>query len=322
MKAAVRRFSRLAAVLGGLGALVSTGPAQGWSQTTHSTTGAIAWADLTKSDPDALAELVQIARAHQDYPLFERHTAKLSPAMKQRALFEWLARWPDDIRGGPEDRPKWHYSLKVVSGRTWLWKIRNGEAMEGFNVNFRKLSDPCARPAERAKAIGWLIHIVGDVQQPLHGGHQMTATFPGTDEAGSRAFVRRFADAKPTDLHQYWDLMFEDGRISPIGGDWAQAIAKAWPRSRIPELQRQGAPVNLFGSYLVESETLARLVGYQGTFLKAVPAGQEAPVVTPLENRMALILAERRVATSGYRIADMLAKAVRLARANRSVCPV
>lgn len=322
MKPARPLLARLAALAAAGGALLATGPALGWSQATHSTTGAIAWADLAAHDGDALAELVQIARHHPDYPLFERRAAGLAPAVKQRALFEWLARWSDDIRGGPEDRPKWHYSLHVVSGRTWLWKIRNGAALDGFAYNYAKLSDPCARPADRAKAIGWLIHIIGDVQQPLHGGHQMTATFPGTDRAGELAFVRRFADSEPVDLHHYWDEIFQQARVSPRGGDWAEAIARAWPRSRIPELARQGTPQALFGSYLTESETLARLVAYQGTFLRSVPKGHQAPVVTELENRTALILSERRVATGGYRIADMLARAVHQARADRTVCPV
>lgn len=119
--------------------------------------------------------------------------------MQDRALLEWLARWPDDIRGSIDDQPKWHYQLEVVSGRTWLWPIYNGDASGGFAFNYARLANPCAPSAQRAKAIGWLIHIVGDIQQPLHAGHQMTAQYALTDRAGELAFVRRTAVAsRPT----------------------------------------------------------------------------------------------------------------------------
>lgn len=316
-----RRRTLRAAI--GFALALSPAAAFGWSEETHQTTGAIAEADLARRDPAALAALVALARSHPDYPLFDRAAADLDPATRQRALFEWLARWPDDIRKGPEDRPRWHYLLRVVHGRTWLWPVRNGEANAGFAYNYSVLSDACARPADRAKAIGWLIHIVGDNQQPLHGGHQMTAPFPATDRAGELAFVRRTPDGEPTNLHQYWDKIVErSGARLPAGqSDWAGAIAAEWPRGRLPELDRKGYPQALFDSWLVETGELARLVAYQGTFRQASADPATAPSVTPRENAVAFALAKRRIATGGYRIADTLAAALRTAQASRRVCP-
>lgn len=306
-----------------LGAILLPAQAFGWSEETHQTTGAIAEADLARRDPATLAALVALARSHPDFALFDRAAARLDEPTRRRALFEWLARWPDDIRTGPEDRPRWHYLLRVAHGRTWLWPLRNGEANAGFAYNYRVLSNPCARPADRAKAIGWLIHIVGDVQQPLHGGHQMTAAFARTDRAGELAFVRRTAGGEPTNLHQYWDKIIERGgaRLPPGQSDWAIAIAAAWPRNRIPGLQRELYPEARFDSWLTESGELARLVAYQGTFLRASADPAAAPAVTPRENAIALNLAQRRIATGGYRIADTLTAAMQSASASRKVCP-
>ncbi|MDE2437590.1 MAG: hypothetical protein KGM49_15155, partial [Sphingomonadales bacterium] len=257
-----------------------------------------------------------------DYPLFAKAAVHLPQATRQRALFEWLARWPDDIRTGPEDHPKWHYLLHVVHGRTWAWPIRNGAANAGFAYNFAALSSACARSADRAKAIGWLIHIVGDVQQPLHGGHQMTAAFPNTDRAGELAFVRRSGGGEATNLHQYWDKIIERGATLPPGEpDWATAIATLWPRERLPELQRRGTVQDRFDSWVIESGELARLVAYQGTFRDATADAAKAPVVTARENAVALALAQRRIATGGYRIADTLAAAMKAAAADRRTCP-
>lgn len=316
----LRRALRLAAATFGL--IAAAPAAHAWSEETHQTTGAIAWADLAQRHPDSLARLLTIAAAHQDYRLFAPFAQGLGEPARERALFEWLARWPDDIRGGPEDFPKWHYELRVVSGRTWAWPWTNGTASDGFAYNYAMLANGCAAPADRAKAIGWLLHIVGDIQQPLHGGHQMTEVYNLTDRAGSIAFVRRTAGGEPTDLHQYWDKMLELGAITPPGGgtDWANALLRLWPRQSLPEVSRSGDPGVLFSSYLDESATLAGMVAYQGTFLAASPDPALAPVVSPAENAIAGQLAMRRVATSGYRIADILALALAEADHNQATC--
>ena len=318
-----RNSRRLLVVAIAAGTLVFGAPAWSWSEETHQTTGAIAWADLKARDPQALAALLTLAPSHPDYPLFAKAARRLSADMRERALFEWLARWPDDIRTGPYDQPKWHYELRVVYGQTSLWPFRNGTASEGFATNYALLADRCASPPARAMAIGWLIHIIGDVQQPLHAGHQLTGDYSMTDRAGELAFVRRKPDGEPTNLHQYWDKTMErSGVVLPAGAsDWATALARIWPRARLPELTRQGSPQEVFASYLDESAELARLVAYRGTFLKASPDPALAPVVSDRENRVTLELAKRRIATSGYRIADVLARATKAATPSNQACP-
>lgn len=315
---------RWLAGLAGLAAAFSSSAALAWSELGHQTTGAIAWHDLKTRHPAEFAELLGLIRQHQDYGKFQPFLAQLSPDLQERGAFEVLARWPDDIRGGPEDRPDWHYQLRVVSGRTWLWPFENGNAAFGFGYNYAKLANPCAPASERAKAIGWLIHIVGDIQQPLHAGHQMTEIYSATDRAGELAFVKR-PNGVVKDLHHYWDETLDDSGVRlPAGqSNWADALMAMWPRERLSlELSREGEPQALFGSYLDESAELARLVGYQGTFLRATPDKSAAPMVTPAEQAQGIALAQRRIATGGYRIADLLARAIRDAKAATWTCPV
>ena len=319
-----RMRGRLLAGLGALAATLLAAPsAQAWSQESHQVTGAIAWEDLRAHHPAELAELLNLIRQHQDYAKFQPFLAGLPQAAQERGAFEVLGRWPDDIRGTAEDHPDWHYQLRVVSGRTWLWPFENGNAAFGFGYNYAKLSNPCASPAERAKAIGWLIHIVGDVQQPLHAGHQMTDTYSATDRAGELAFVRR-PNGIVTDLHHYWDeTLQESGVALPAGSDnWADALVRMWPRERLgPGLTREGAPQAVFTGYLDESAELARLVGYQGSYLLATPDRTAPANVTAAEQAVAIRIAERRIATGGYRIADMLARAIQDAHAASWTCP-
>ena len=315
---------RWLAGLAALAAALSSSTALAWSEASHQVTGAIAWQDLKARHPAELAELLGLIRQHQDYRKFQPFLAGFSPELQERGAFEVLGRWPDDIRGGPEDHPDWHYQLRVVYGRTWLWPFENGNAAFGFGYNYTKLANPCAPAAERAKAIGWLIHIVGDVQQPLHAGHQMTDTFSATDRAGELAFVKR-PNGVVKDLHHFWDETLDDSGVTlPAGQDnWADALIAIWPRERLArELSREGEPRMLFASYLDESAELARLVGYHGTFLRATADPAAAPMVTPAEQAEGIALAQRRIATGGYRIADLLARAIRDAKAATWTCPV
>lgn len=307
-----------------LGAALVSGSALAWSNLGHQTTGAIAWQDLKRSHPAELTELMALIRQHPDFARFAPAIAALPADQQERALFETLARWPDDVRGGPEDHPDWHYQLRVVHGRTWLWPFENGNAAFGFGYNYAKLANPCAPAAERAKAIGWLIHIVGDVQQPLHAGHQMTGDFSMTDRAGGLAWVKR-PNGVVTDLHQYWDMTLDDsGAALPAGApSWAEALTALWPRQRLSrELSRQGDPQTVFASILDESAELAGKVAYQGSYLLASPDKDRAAPISEAEQALAIRIAQRRIATGGYRIADMLARAIGQAKTANWSCPV
>lgn len=313
---------RTLTTLAAFGAAMVGTPALAWSNLGHQSTGAIAWADLQQRHPAQLGELMALIRQHQDYAKIAPLLEGLNQPTQERALFELLARWPDDIRSGPEDHPDWHYQLRVVYGRTWLWPFENGNAAFGFGYNYAKLANPCAPAAERAKAIGWLIHIVGDVQQPLHAGHQMTGTYSATDRAGELAWVKR-PNGTVKDLHHWWDETLDDSGVAlPAGqASWADALIAMWPREKLSvELGAIEDPQATFDSYLDESAALATSF-YKGTFVLAAPDKAQAPQASQAEQDESIAIAERRIATGGYRIADMLARAVDDANAADWTCP-
>ncbi len=287
--------------------LVIAQPAFGWSEETHMTTGAIAFDDLARSDPALLSELVRIIAAHPDYAKLAAHAGKQSGAARTRAVFEWLARWPDDIRGSSFDRPEWHYELRVVSGWTAIWPFRNGSARAGFDENYRTLADAKAPMAARAVALGWILHIVGDIQQPLHAGHRMSSDFPKTDRAGQLGFVRRTQGGAPVDLHQFWDKMLDQpGGANATSAYWSGRLQTLWPRARLPELSSKSSAQLRFSTWLDESMILARIGAYSGAFVHASPEPAKAPAVSQSYARVMQRVAERRVALGGYRIADTI----------------
>lgn len=291
--------------------MATTGPAFAWSEETHMTTGAIAFDDLARSDPALLAALDRIIAAHPDYAKLAAHAGKLMGAARTRVIFEWLARWPDDIRGTAYSHPEWHYELRVVSGWTAAWPFRNGSARAGFDENYRTLADVKAPMAARAIALGWILHVVGDIQQPLHAGHRMSSDFPKTDRAGQSGFVRRTQGGAPVDLHQFWDKMLDQpGAANATSAYWSGKLQRLWPRARLPELSGKGSAQQRFSIWLDESMVLARIGAYQGAFVHASPEPATAPAVSENYARVMQRVAQRRVALGGYRIADSIRMAL------------
>ena len=60
----------------------------------------------------------------------------------------------------------------------------------------RILADPAAPKVERQQALKWLVHLVGDIHQPLHVGR-------GDDRGGNEVVVLWFGE--PSNLHSVWD---------------------------------------------------------------------------------------------------------------------
>ena len=308
---------RLACALCILAALAPSTPAFAWSNQGHMVTGAIAYDDLARTDPALIAKIEAIMADHPDKARFDRALAGFSGEARTRRLFELMARWPDDARNGPYDHPGWHYWLRLVPSQSdpakvppALLAMSTGEAVEAYRLNLATVRDAYAPAADRAVSLCWLFHLAGDIQQPLHGGHLISARFPLSDRAGEAGFVRPAEGAAATNLHAYWD--------DTVGGDEdddanVEAVRvrldRAWPRSALSELSGK-ADAEAFRSWADESFGLARSVVYKGgTFEGAATAAAALPV-PPGYSDARRTTGERRVALGGHRIADAVRAAL------------
>jgi len=87
-------------------AALAPAPALAWNDQGHMATGDIAYDVLAERDPKAVAAIVALMRDHPDHAAFERQLAGLTGRARERRLFALMARWPDDTRGSPHDRPE------------------------------------------------------------------------------------------------------------------------------------------------------------------------------------------------------------------------
>jgi hypothetical protein len=288
-----------------------------WSNQGHMVTGAIAYDDLRATDPALVADVETIMKAHPDWARFERSLAGYTGEARTRRLFELMARWPDDARGGPYDHPAWHYWLRVVPSVTDpaanvrpMLTVQVGEAREAYAVNLATVQDRFAPAADRAVALCWLFHLAGDIQQPLHGASLVSGRFPQSDEAGAIDMIRATQAAPAVSMHAYWDdVVGGDGENNANVEATRLRLEKAWPRASLPELNGL-ADRAAFSTWADESLGLARSVAYDDGRFQGSATSATAVALTAEMRGQWQAVGERRVAVSGHRIADAVRAAL------------
>lgn len=276
--------------------------ASAWSNQGHMATGAIAYDRLAASDPAAVHAIVAIMAKHPDAKRFERNLSGLTGRERERALFMWMARWPDDIRQGPWDRPKWHYYATAAGGWTAIMPFHVGEANTAYAANLATARNGKASPADRAVALCWVFHITGDMQQPLHAGLRIDRHFLKSDRLGTVSWVRARPGGTPIELHQMWDHAVDRRLPEPQGAAVIARLAEAVPLS--PEQRAMGS----FDRWFAESYALAKRRGYTADGMAATAAPADAPVVSGAYLKRLRALSLVRVAQGGERLAGVLSR--------------
>ena len=267
-------------------------------------TGALAYDALERRDPAAVAAVLALMRAHPDRARFDRTLAGLQGPARDRMTFELMARWPDDARRGPLDHDSWHYSQKLVSPWRYALPIAFGGAESAFRRTLKTARDPRAAPAARAVALCWVLHIVGDMHEPLHAALWMSLRFPLTDQGGNAAWVRAAPGAPPQKLHWFWDSV---GGLGGRGADpdaLAARIARDHPD---PDDPPPADPRAAFAGWVAHSRELARTDVYERGALRPGTTPACAPVLTTAYVARAQADGEAQLAHAAWRAAALLA---------------
>jgi hypothetical protein len=115
--------------------------------------------------------------------------------------------WADNIRQYRHDADKLHY-VNIPLADTRYVPARHcpgGQCIiAAIEQERHLLADPAASPEERAEALRFLIHFMGDLHQPLHVGDN-------GDRGGNQRAVIFLGHA--TDLHKVWDGEMIDSSV-------------------------------------------------------------------------------------------------------------
>lgn len=292
--------------------------AQAWNATGHMAVASIAYDELT---PQAKAAVDALLARHRDYPLWMRDLPVGYPD-RARYAFMKAATWPDDIRKTPDDRPIWHYiDIPVIApGYTpdpiALLPVKpNAETQIGEES--RLLTDASASDADRAVALCWVEHLIGDIHQPLHTSSLFSPIFPKGDKGGnSETLAPGALDADPIlkalepthfpkNLHAVWDDLLGDTRDPAQVRAMATALEHKYSRAEFPQIA-QHADVR---AWILEGNALAAHDVYRNGSLPLAPepGGKRAVVTLPAGYLDAAhALADRQIVLAGYRLADAL----------------
>lgn len=115
-----------------------------------------------------------------------------------------VSTFPDEIRSEKayDYTAAWHYA-SIPSGKTYFDQKRSkdGDVIEGLFRMEETLRDPKKSKEEKAFALKFLVHMMGDVHQPLHVGL-------AEDRGGNMVRLKWFKGE--TNLHALWDESMVD----------------------------------------------------------------------------------------------------------------
>jgi hypothetical protein len=301
--------------------------ARRWDATGHRAMAAIAYDRL---QPTTRLRVDAIMRAHPDIAVLGDGLDLQTPA-GIREVFLRASVWPDRIRsdarfyretdanarptpllpGFPSmaRREGWHYLTRSFStDGTPTITLTEPNVATVFPSLAASLGDEHVATTVRAYNLSWIIHVVGDLHQPMHGTSRSTVAHPEGDAGGNRVWVQlRGAARDSTNLHAVWDgWVGRPAGPTPIN-EVAAAIASELPMPvgqpddalHIPRGDALAATVR---GWADESATLARHVAYD-----LPPRVDGAPPVLSEEYvEHSTRIARQRLALAAYRLAAVI----------------
>lgn len=316
----MKRCFTLIAVLATL--VLGTRPAYAWDDFGHRLVARIAWNNMT---PQARTRAIAILRgAAPETGLRGSVTGALS-AQQQIDLFVFSATWPDVVRDTMTATnmlrsEKYHHQYRHYVDTFWrqdtdfgtpqmVNRRAEGDLIRDMPLLQRWLTS--GTPELKAIGLTWILHLVGDIHQPLHASGRMTPRDPFGD-AGGNLFIADTTRGKnhgelKRSLHSLWDGIITDFLHQERPNESASAeltrvardVMQRHPRGEFSAETGQDS----LQQWAAASVGIAQRVAYHDPLVR----GQVAP---PAYRTAAFAAAEPRVALAGYRLADLLNEAL------------
>ncbi|HEV2455043.1 MAG TPA: S1/P1 nuclease [Verrucomicrobiae bacterium] len=279
-----------------------------WDGAGHMAIAAEAYRQLP---PEIKARAVEVLKSHPDYQEWLK-AYHPNPTVDLGAyLFIRSSTWPDEIRrsGSPYDHPEWHfidYPLRPPSFAFEPDPEPTNNVLFGVAECEKTLGDTKADPVLRAVYLSYLIHLVGDMHQPLHCESFFDSEFPNGDRGGNDFYVK--PEQRGVRLHGIWDGLLGTVENPVIQWRYAVKVQVDYPRASLPELNSDTTPK----SWSLESRKLAIKYGYLNGRLRGATNFESALPLPEDYLKNAGAIAERRGALAGYRLADEIQEYLKL----------
>lgn len=256
-------------------ALFSTS-AFAWGHKGHAALAAMAERNLT---PIALAQVRELLA--DDLDRYEKPS--------HRKTLASVASWADEIRDiAPPDRYRgWHTRANQVCSDE-LGACKEGHCVDQLIIKYAAiLKDRKQTPRERNEALKWVVHLVGDLHQPLHSGINI-------DKGNNPAGIVGVTTKPGTTFHSLWDT------------DIAELALKSGPLQGQPT-DSTPLPPDTPTEWMKEARDVARKSAYE-----ALPGFsckehfKKQLMVDDAYMQQAAITARKQMENAGLRLAHLL----------------
>ncbi len=281
---------------------------------------AVAYVAYQKLTPEKKARVAVLLKKN---PYYKTKWKALIPAgtpADQQALMVFMiaATWPDAIRSdssyvndGPDggDAPPagpvasqnkgysdhnrhkyWHFidTPFTQDGTAPLPAVPAPNAETEITI-FRKALASTKSDAIKSYDLVWLLHLVGDVHQPLHSSTRVGATDLTGDIGGNKVTL----NDPSKELHAFWDGLPGDSSKPADVIPYASGLAPSDPAL---------AGINTVATWTSESLDLAKTAVY----IDPIGLGNGPFSITPEYKAQAQKIADQRVALAGERLANII----------------
>jgi len=236
-----------------------------WGPTGHAIVGQIAWLNLNENARRQVAAL-------------------LAPGETLASVSSWA----DEVRPQRAETGPWHYintPLDARRGDILVHCPAGGCVIKIIPEMIARLKASSTGAVERAEALKFLVHFVGDMHQPLHVGDNR-------DRGGND--VRVVFLSRPSNLHSIWDTSIVERMLQDNPG-WRRQVERRhgfWTR----KANTEGGLEN----WAWEGHALSRDVAY-----RHLPPARPADLGMSYQ-RAAAPVVQRQLLRGGLRLAKVL----------------
>ena len=295
-----------------------TGPVYAWNDCGHMSVAYVAYKQLRPAAHDRVNALLKL---NPKYGEWSATVSAEAPAAsdddRNLMIFMIAATWADQIKrdaayikdgsqggnrpDGSPDRAKntgyddllmhkyWHFiDTPFTTDGTALPAIPTPNAQERIAL-FRQVLASGSDDGLKSYDLAWLLHLVGDVHQPLHDVARVSASDPEGDAGGNLVKL----DCEKCQLHAFWDGLV--GTSTDL-----KAVIKI--ARKLPKAQDGLAAKSDEKDWIAEGFQEAR----ETVYAPPIGAGDGPFTLTPQYKKNAKKLARQRVALAGARLANLL----------------
>ena len=288
----------------------------GWDDVGHKVTAYIAWQRMSPTARENVIRILRTAPEDSHLSAFYMQYGPESDETKKLEYFMLVSTWADIVRDRAfENRQKkyhksnWHYDdtfWRQVAGRAEILSgfEEGGVAVPRLTEFDKQIRNASESDKEKAIAIAWIMHLAGDIHQPLHTSARVTETEPKGDQGGNLFLLTPEGTPrdKQVNLHWFWDSIV--GRNIPFRNDMcerdyivsvAQRIMKRHPYRAFPG----GLALGQFRAWQEESFKLNPTAVFS-------PDLKRFQMPSERYKRNAFQVSERQLALAGYRLGETL----------------